>query len=153
LETSAAPHQAIGKFPALAIFASDALSSVAYATEEILLILALAGVAHFSLSIPIALAISLLLVILTISYRQTIFAYPGGGGAYVVARDNLGELIAQTAGGALMTDYVLTVAVSISAGVAQVTSAFPDLYPFRVEIAVALIAITEIPTRIHHELQ
>lgn len=144
LETSAAPHQAIGKFPALAIFASDALSSVAYATEEILLILALAGVAYFYVSIPIAIAIAVLLVILTISYRQTIFAYPGGGGAYTVARDNLGTLVAQTAGGALMTDYILTVAVSISAGVAQVTSAFPQLHPFRVEIALGLIAMMTI---------
>ena len=139
LETAAASHQAIGKVPALAVFASDALSSVAYATEEILVILALAGAAYFSLSIPIATAISLLLVVLTISYRQTIFAYPGGGGAYIVARDNLGELPAQTAGAALLTDYILTVAVSISSGVAQITSAFPALYPFRVEIAVGLI--------------
>ncbi|MFZ0548273.1 MAG: APC family permease [Candidatus Promineifilaceae bacterium] len=139
LETAAAPHQAIGKIPALAVFASDALSSVAYATEEILVILALGGAAYFSLSIPIALAIAVLLIVLTISYRQTIFAYPGGGGAYIVARDNLGELPAQTAGAALLTDYILTVAVSISSGVAQITSAFPTLYSYRVEIAVALI--------------
>jgi amino acid transporter len=139
LETAAAPHQAIGKIPALAVFASDALSSVAYATEEILVILALAGVAFFGLSIPIAAAISVLLIVLTISYRQTIYAYPGGGGAYIVARDNLGELPAQTAGAALLTDYILTVAVSISSGVAQITSAFPTLYPFRVELAVGLI--------------
>ncbi len=141
LETSAVPHQAIGKVPALAIFASDALSSVAYATEEILLILSLAGAIYFGLSIPLALAICLLLIILTISYRQTIFAYPNGGGAYIVARDNLGELAAQTAGAALLTDYILTVAVSISAGVAQITSAFPGLTPYRVIIAVGLIAI------------
>jgi amino acid transporter len=139
LETAAAPHQAIGKIPALAVFASDALSSVAYATEEILVILALAGAAFFNLSIPIAAGISILLVILTISYRQTIFAYPGGGGAYIVARDNLGELPAQTAGAALLTDYILTVAVSISSGVAQITSAFPVLFPYRIEIAVGLI--------------
>ncbi len=139
LDTAAVPHQAIGKVPALAVFASDALSSVAYATEEILVILALAGAAYFTLSIPIAFAISVLLVVLTISYRQTIFAYPGGGGAYIVARDNLGELPAQTAGAALLTDYILTVAVSISSGVAQITSAFPALYPYRVEIAVGLI--------------
>ncbi|MCA9941248.1 MAG: APC family permease [Anaerolineales bacterium] len=139
LETAAAPHQAIGKIPGLAVFASDALSSVAYATEEILVVLALAGAAFFHLSIPVALGISTLLLILTISYRQTIFAYPGGGGAYIVARDNLGELAAQTAGAALMTDYILTVAVSISSGVAQITSAFPAVYPFRVELAVALI--------------
>lgn len=139
LETAAVPHQAIGKVPALAVFASDALSSVAYATEEILVILAMVGAAFFGLSIPIALAISVLLIILAISYRQTIYAYPGGGGAYIVARDNLGELAAQTAGAALLTDYILTVAVSISAGVAQITSAFPEIYPFRVEVALLLI--------------
>ena len=139
LETAAAPHQAIGKIPALAVFASDALSSVAYATEEILVILAMAGAVYFGLSIPIALGISTLLIILTISYRQTIYAYPGGGGAYIVARDNLGELAAQTAGAALLTDYILTVAVSISSGVAQITSAFPELFPYRVEIALFLI--------------
>ena len=139
LETAAAPHQAIGKLPALAVFASDALSSVAYATEEILVILALAGAAFFYLSVPIALAISALLIVLTISYRQTIFAYPGGGGAYIVARDNLGELPAQVAGAALLTDYILTVAVSISSGVAQMASAFPAVYPYRVELAVGLI--------------
>ena len=96
LETAAAPHQAIGKIPALAVFASDALSSLAYATEEILVILAMAGAVYFGLSIPIALGISTLLIILTISYRQTIYAYPGGGGAYIVARDNLGELVFRT---------------------------------------------------------
>ena len=139
LDTAAVPHQAIGKIPALAVFASDALSSVAYATEEILVILALAGAVYFYISVPIAIAISLLLIVLTISYRQTIFAYPGGGGAYIVARDNLGELPAQIAGAALLTDYILTVAVSISSGVAQITSAFPGLFPYRVEIAVGLI--------------
>lgn len=144
LETSAAPHQAIGKVPALAIFASDALSSVAYATEEILLILAIAGSIYFGLSIPIAIAICLLLLVLTISYRQTIFAYPNGGGAYIVARDNLGELAAKTAGAALLTDYILTVAVSISAGVAQLNSAIPELQPFRVYIAVGLIFVITI---------
>ncbi len=144
LETSAAPHQAIGKAPALAIFASDALSSVAYATEEILLILALAGTIYFGLSIPIAIGICVLLLILTISYRQTIFAYPNGGGAYIVAKDNLGELAAQTAGAALLTDYILTVAVSISAGVAQISSAFPEVQPYRVFIAIGLIAIITI---------
>lgn len=141
LDSAAAPHQAISKVPALAVFASDALSSVAYATEEILVILALAGAAFFGVSIPIALAICVLLVVLTISYRQTIYAYPGGGGAYIVSRDNLGQTAAQTAGAALLTDYILTVAVSISAGVAQITSAFPGLYPFRVEIALLLILI------------
>jgi amino acid transporter len=143
LETKDLPHQAISNKVGLAVFASDALSSTAYATEEILLILALAGggAAIFGISIPIAIAIAVLLVIVTISYRQTIFAYPSGGGAYVVARDNLGELPAQIAGAALLTDYILTVAVSISSGVAQITSAFPDLLPLKVEIAVGVIVL------------
>ncbi|MCL4876393.1 MAG: APC family permease [Anaerolineae bacterium] len=143
LETKELPHQAISRPIGLAVFASDALSSTAYATEEILIILALAGggAAIFAHSLPIALAISILLVIVTLSYRQTIYAYPNGGGAYIVARDNLGEAPAQVAGAALLTDYILTVSVSISAGVAQITSALPDLLPYRVEIAVGVIAL------------
>jgi amino acid transporter len=145
LETKDLPHQAISKPIGLAVFASDALSSTAYATEEILIILTLAGggAAVFGLSLPVAIAISILLVIVTISYRQTIFAYPSGGGAYIVARDNLGEFPAQVAGAALLTDYILTVAVSISSGVAQLTSfpALRSLQPYRVEIAVAVIII------------
>lgn len=139
LPTHEMPHQTVGKFVGLAVFASDVLSSVAYATEEILLVLALAGAAYFGLSIPISTAISALLIVLTISYRQTIFAYPGGGGAYIVARDNLGEGPAQTAGAALLTDYILTVSVSIASGVAQIVSAFPSLAPLRVELSVAAI--------------
>jgi amino acid transporter len=141
LETAAVPHQAIGKIPALAVFASDALSSVAYATEEILIVLAMAGSAYFGLSIPIAIAILGLLFVLTISYRQTIFAYPNGGGAYIVAGENISKLAAQVAGAALMTDYTLTVAVSISSGVAQVSSAFPELQAYRVELALGLIVL------------
>ncbi|MBK8026786.1 MAG: APC family permease [Chloroflexi bacterium] len=143
LETKELPHQAISKPIGLAVFASDALSSTAYATQEMLIILALAGggAALFGISIPLAIAITVLLVIVTLSYRQTIFAYPNGGGAYIVARDNLGELPAQIAGAALLTDYILTVAVSISSGVEQITSAFQDLIPFRVEIAVGVIVI------------
>jgi amino acid transporter len=139
LQTADAPHQTIGKFVGLAVFASDALSSTAYATQEILVVLAAAGMAAFGYAFPISLAIVVLLTILTLSYEQTIHAYPGGGGAYIVARDNLGELPAQTAGAALLTDYILTVAVSISSGVAQITSAFPSLFPYRVEIAVAMV--------------
>src|SRR3972149_526146 len=112
LHTAEAPHQTISKKVGLAVFSSDALSSVAYATQEILIVLAFAGAAFFYLSLPIAIVIITLLVILTISYRQTIYAYPGGGGAYIVARDNLGEGPAQTAGAALLTDYILTVALS-----------------------------------------
>jgi amino acid transporter len=139
LATADVPHQTIGKMVGLAVFASDALSSTAYATQEILAVLAVAGTAAFGFSIPIAMAITFLMVVVTISYEQTIHAYPGGGGAYIVARDNLGELPAQTAGAALLTDYILTVAVSVSSGVAQIVSAFPNLYPYRVEIAVALV--------------
>lgn len=139
LATADAPHQTIGKMVGLAVFASDALSSTAYATQEILMVLALAGAGAFGLSIPIAMVITALMAIVTISYEQTIHAYPGGGGAYIVARDNLGELPAQTAGAALLTDYILTVAVSVSSGVAQITSAFPAIYPLRVELAAVLV--------------
>jgi amino acid transporter len=139
LATKEIPHQAIGKAIGLAVFASDALSSTAYATEEILVILAMAGPAALGLSFPIALAIAILLGVVTVSYEQTIHAYPGGGGAYIVARDNLGELPAQIAGAALLTDYVLTVAVSISNGVAQIASGFPVLLPHRVILSVVLI--------------
>lgn len=140
LQTADAPHQTIGKIVGLAVFASDALSSTAYATQEILFILAAAGTVAFGYAFPIAIAIVLLLAIVTLSYEQTIHAYPGGGGAYIVARDNLGVLPALVAGAALLTDYILTVAVSISSGVAQITSAFPSLFQYRVPIAVALVA-------------
>ena len=139
LRTADAPHQTISKRIGLAVFASDALSSTAYASQEIMIILAIAGSGALTHVFPISLAIVILMVIVTISYEQTIHAYPGGGGAYIVARDNLGELPAQTAGAALLTDYILTVAVSISSGVAQITSAFPNLVPYRVPIAVVLV--------------
>src|SRR5574341_1785845 len=139
LLTADAPHQTIGKAIGLAVFASDALSSTAYATDEILIILFMAGAGALTLSLPVALAIISLLAVVTISYEQTIHAYPNGGGAYIVARDNLGEAPAQTAGAALLTDYILTVAVSISSGVAQIASAFPALNPFSVEIAVGIV--------------
>jgi len=139
LQTADAPHQTIGKAIGLAVFASDALSSTAYATQEILIILAAAGTAAFGYVFPISIAIVALLAIVTLSYEQTIHAYPGGGGAYIVARDNLGELPAQTAGAALLTDYILTVAVSVSSGVAQIVSAVPSLFPYRVYIAVGMV--------------
>jgi amino acid transporter len=139
LATADAPHQTIGKAIGLAVFASDALSSTAYATQEILVILAAAGTMALGYAFPISIAIVSLLVIVTISYEQTIHAYPGGGGAYIVARDNLGELAAQTAGAALLTDYILTVSVSISSGVAQLVSAYPALTPYRVIIAVTMV--------------
>ena len=139
LSTADAPHQTIGKAIGLAVFASDALSSTAYATQEILVILAAAGTIAFGYVFPISLAIVALMTIVTISYEQTIHAYPGGGGAYIVARDNLGEMPAQVAGAALLTDYILTVAVSISAGVAQIVSAYPELFPYRVWISVGAV--------------
>ncbi|MGE5462889.1 MAG: APC family permease, partial [Syntrophothermus sp.] len=139
LSTADAPHQTIGKVVGLAVFASDALSSTAYATQEILVILAAAGTMAFGLVFPISMAIVILLGIVTISYEQTIHAYPDGGGAYIVSRDNLGEFPALIAGAALLTDYVLTVSVSISSGVAQITSAFPALYDYRVWLSVGFI--------------
>src|SRR6266487_386497 len=122
LQTADAPHQTIGKAVGLAVFASDALSSTAYATQEILGVLIVLGPAAYGYVFSISVAIVILLTIVTVSYEQTIHAYPGGGGAYIVARDNLGELPAQTAGAALLTDYILTVSVSVSSGVAQITS-------------------------------
>jgi len=143
LETRALAHQVVSNPVGLAVFASDALSSTAYATEEILIILALAGLGTNTLqiSIPIAVSIAALIVIVTLSYRQTIYAYPNGGGAYIVARDNFGKLPAAVAAAALLSDYILTVAVSISAGVAQITSAFPALLPYRVALAVGIIVV------------
>src|SRR5262245_15232526 len=141
LPTADAAHQTIGKAIGLAVFASDALSSTSYATQEILLILAVAGTVAFGYAFPIALAIVGLLAIVTISYEQTIHAYPSGGGAYIVARDNLGEFAAQVAGAALRVDYILTVAVSVSSGVAQMASAFPALLPYRSYLAVGLVLL------------
>jgi len=141
LSTADAPHQTIGKAIGLAVFASDALSSTAYATQEIMVILAIAGTMAFGYVFPISLAIVALMSMVTISYEQTIHAYPGGGGAYIVARDNLGELSAQIAGASLLTDYILTVAVSISAGVAQIVSAYPELFPYRVWVAVTAVLL------------
>ncbi len=139
LQNADAPHQTIGKAVGLAVFASDALSSTAYATQEILGVLAAAGTIAFGYVFPVSIAIVILLAVVTISYEQTIHAYPGGGGAYIVARDNLGEGPAQTAGAALLTDYILTVAVSVSSGVAQIISAYPSIFPYRVPLAVAAV--------------
>ncbi len=139
LPTADAPHQTIGKAVGLAVFASDALSSNAYATQEILMILAAAGTSAFGLVFPIALAITILLWIVTLSYEQIIHAYPNGGGAYIVAKDNLGENAALIAAAALLTDYILTVSVSISSGVAQIVSAYPALFPYRVILSVVFI--------------
>jgi len=134
----------VGKLIGLAVFAADALSSTAYATQEILLILAVAGTAAFGYAFPISIAIVLLIAIVVVSYEQTIEAYPGGGGAYIVALENLGKTPALTAGSALLIDYILTVAVSISSGVAQIVSAFPVLFEFRVELAIVLVALVTV---------
>lgn len=139
LATADAPHQTIGRAIGLAVFSSDAMSSVAYAPQEMLLILAIAGTAAFGYALPISMAIVALLAILTVSYEQTIHAYPGGGGAYIVARDNLGDTYALVAGSSLLLDYILTVSVSIASGVAQLTSAIPALYEYRVALAVAMV--------------
>ncbi len=139
LQTADAPHQTIGKAIGLAVFAADALSSTAYATQESLGVLAAAGMVAYGFVFPVSMAIVALLAIVTISYEQTVHAYPGGGGSYIVARDNLGELPAQIAGAALMTDYVLTVSVSVSSGIAQVVSAYPALFNYRVELAVGAV--------------
>lgn len=141
LHNREAAHQRLSNPVALAVFSSDALSSVAYATGEIVLVLALAGTAALKLTLPIAIAVGTLLVIVVISYRQTIKSYPGGGGAYIVAKENLGARSGLVAGASLLVDYILTVAVSISAGVAAITSAWPQVSPYRVEIALAFIAL------------
>ncbi|HWM77511.1 MAG TPA: amino acid permease, partial [Methylomirabilota bacterium] len=122
-----ARHERLSKRVALAVFSSDALSSVAYATEEILLVLILAGMAATHLAVPVAVAITGLLVVVAISYQQTIHAYPSGGGSYIVARANLGPTPGLVAAAALLIDYVLTVSVSVAAGVAALTSALPEL--------------------------
>jgi amino acid transporter len=140
IPTAQARHERLSKRAALAVFASDALSSVAYATEEILLILVLAGTGALVYSIPIGIAIALLIAIVVSSYRQTILRYPQGGGAYIVAKDNLGAYAGLVAGAALLIDYVLTVAVSVAAGVAAITSAFPALFDHRVALGVLFIA-------------
>ena len=134
-----AHHERLSRFTGLAVLSSDPLSSVAYATEEVLRVLVLAGVGALSFVSPIALVIAAILAIVVFSYRQTIYAYPSGGGAYLVAKDNLGETPALIAAGALLIDYVLTVAVSIAAGVAAITSAFPAWHLNRVEVSLGFV--------------
>ena len=141
LRTSQLVHERISKRVALAVFSSDPISSTAYATEEVLLVLVFAGAAATSLALPISVAIAGLLGILVLSYRQIIKAYSSSGGAYVVSRDNFGGLVASIAGSALIIDYVLTVAVSVSAGTAALTSAFHALEPWRVVIAVGFVVL------------
>ena len=136
-----ARHERLTKTVALAVFSSDALSSVAYATEEILLVLVLAGTAASHLTVPISFAIAGLLAVVAVSYQQTIHAYPSGGGSYIVARANLGATPGLVAAAALLIDYVLTVAVSVAAGVAALTSAFPSLVAHRVGLGVLFIMV------------
>ena len=141
LATKQAVHERLSNPVALAIFSSDPLSSVAYATEEILLVLVLAGTAALHYSIGISLVIVGLVAILTASYRQTIYAYPSGGGAFVVAKSNLGEFPGLVAAAALLIDYVLTVAVSVAAGIAAITSAVPELHEHRVGLGLLAIVV------------
>ncbi|MBV8084883.1 MAG: APC family permease, partial [Chloroflexi bacterium] len=140
LPTEQEVGERLSKPVALAVLSSDALSSVAYATEEMMkVLLPVAGLAAFSAGVPISGAIILLLLLLMFSYRQTIRAYPSAGGAYIVTRDNFGLLPAQVAGVALLTDYVMTVAVSVAAGVAALYSYFPALFALRVPMSVLFI--------------
>jgi amino acid transporter len=143
LATSDEHHQRLGKPTALAVFASDAISSTAYASEEILLVLVPAAglVVALHQLVPISIIVMVLLILVITSYRQTIYAYPNGGGSYVVSRENLGVLPSLVAGASLLVDYVLTVAVSVSAGVAAITSAFPALRPDRVVICLGFIVV------------
>jgi amino acid transporter len=141
ISTAHADHERLSRATGLAVLSSDALSSVAYATEEILRVLMIGGAAALSLSTPVSAVIALLLLIVAFSYRQTIFAYPTGGGAYIVAKDNIGDTPALVAAAALLIDYTLTVAVSIAAGVAALTSAFPALHMSRVELSLGFMTV------------
>ncbi|MFA6001971.1 MAG: APC family permease [Thermoleophilia bacterium] len=141
IETVKEKHERLSKITGLAIFSSDALSSVAYATEEILLALVVAGAALLNFQMGIAAAIAALIAIVSTSYFQTIHAYPSGGGSYIVAKDNLGTNAGLVAGASLLIDYVLTVAVSITAGVAALTSAIPELYTHKVLLSLFAIGL------------
>jgi amino acid transporter len=142
LASSEEGHQRLGRLVALAVFASDAISSTAYATEELLLqLVPLAGQEALEYLIPIAIVVVVLLVIVISSYRQTLHAYPQGGGSYIVSRENLGKTPSLVAGASLLVDYTLTVAVSVSAGVAAITSAFPELRDRRVGLCLAFLVL------------
>ncbi len=136
--------QKLTKLKALAILSSDALSSVAYGPEQVLIVLATVGTLAFWYSIPITVGILILLAALILSYRQVIYSYPQGGGAYLVSKENLGVTPGLLAGGSLLVDYILTVAVSVSAGTDAITSAFQSLHPYSVQIAVFLVLIITI---------
>src|SRR5215210_2840179 len=144
LATHEEHHQRLSKKIALPVFASDAISSTAYATEEILrvfLVGAVAGLGAYSRLVPISIVVVVLLAIVVMSYRQTIFAYPSGGGSYVVSRENLGEVPSMVAGASLLTDYVLTVAVSVAGGVAASVSSYPGRADKRVVLCVAYVFV------------
>ena len=141
LNTQQLGERRLGNAHALAAFSPDALSSIAYANQEIYLGLVIAGSAGLALSWPIGLAIAGLLILVAISYYQTIQGYPSGGGSYIVARENLGLAPGLVAAAALLIDYVLTAAVSLTAGVAEIASAFPVLLPYKVPIALVLLLI------------
>ena len=144
IATSEDHHQRISKKVALPVFASDAISSTAYATEEILIVflsLGAVGMAAYSMLVPISLMVVALLIIVVTSYRQTIFAYPNGGGSYVVSKENLGEKPGLIAGASLLIDYILTVCVSVAGGTAAIISAFNGLAPYRVEICCGFVLI------------
>ncbi|NTU75994.1 MAG: APC family permease, partial [Anaerolineaceae bacterium] len=135
LPTASMFEKRLNKVRALAAFSPDALSSIAYANQEIYLGLMIAGTAGLSLSFPIAGVITILLIVVALSYSQTIKGYPSGGGSYVVARENLGTMPGLVAAAALLIDYVLNAAVSLTAGVAAISSAFPFLLPYRIYLA------------------
>src|SRR5829696_1765799 len=142
IATSEEGHQRLRKRVALPIFASDAISSTAYATDEVILVLTLQagiGLAAFDRLVPIAIVVAILLTIVVLSYRQTIHAYPSGGGAYVVSRENLGEVPALVAGASLLTDYILTVAVSVAGGVLAIQSAFDFDAKWRVPLCLLMV--------------
>lgn len=141
IPTARESHERLTKVKALAVFSSDALSSVAYATEEIMKVLILVGIGFLYLTLPISGVIVLLLAIVVVSYQQTIRAYPSGGGSYIVANANLGMLAGLTAAGALLVDYVLTVSVSIASGVAQITSLIPEWLPYQVSLAIGAVVL------------
>ncbi|MBC1475233.1 APC family permease [Listeria grandensis] len=144
LKSSEAGDQKLGKLKALAVLSSDALSSVAYGTEQILLVLITVGAAAMWYSLPIALCVLVLLFALSLSYRQIIYAYPQGGGAYVVSRENIGKNAGLVAGGSLLVDYMLTVAVSVSSGTDAIIAAIPSLYQFAVPLAIVLVIVVTI---------
>jgi amino acid transporter len=141
LESAESANERLSKIKALPILSSDALSSVAYGTEALMTILVLAGIAAISFTIPVSIAVLVVLFTVVISYSQVIKGYPQGGGSYAVASENLGRIPGLVAAASLMIDYTLTVAVSTAAGIAAMTSAFPSLFPYRVELAVLAIAI------------